>query len=205
MSNVVVFQIMGQYGNGKDTFADALEAAILHRTGEAPMRLQYSVPVKEIAILLGMPREIAYGNEKTRRGWTKYLHAFKRAADGREWLQWIGTEFGRMQVSEDIWVEQLAAKARMEAARNNVRYFTITDTRFKNEIFQTSIRLPETWNFVRIRVIRPGFEVDDPHQSEAEQKSVPDSELNEVVSNDSHVEALVGKARTIAEKYCVAG
>jgi hypothetical protein len=60
--------------------------------------MSFAQPVKEIAIALGMPSNVAYGGEAERRAWKKYLKALDKEADGREWLQWIGTEFGRDQI-----------------------------------------------------------------------------------------------------------
>jgi hypothetical protein len=186
----VVFLICAQMQSGKDTFgaplAEALGADVL----------SFADPLKEIAVILGVPPRVAYGGEKERRGWKKLHKSFGREADGREWLQWLGTEFGRNQVGIDIWIELLLGRCGQATV--------VTDARFKNELFkieQVAERLGLEIQFVRIRLVRPGQSVSDAHPSEAEQLSIPTSAFDEIVVNSGTIADLEEKARKIADKY----
>lgn len=54
-------------------------------------------------------------------------------------LQWLGTEFGRQQVSENIWCEMLAKRAKkyfdgVETLGFEKAFVIVDDMRFKNEL-----------------------------------------------------------------------
>lgn len=182
-----IFLISAQMQSGKDTFGDCL----LKQT--SGMKLAFADPVKEIAILaLDMPGYVAYGGEAERRAWTKY------EKDARQWLQWIGSECGRQQIDPDIWVDRMVDRIR--ALSSSV--FVITDARFKNEIFGLSDKLGEDYRVVKIRLRRPGKENDDPHPSEAEQMSIPDSDFDEVVVNQGTIQELEAEAARLATRHC---
>jgi hypothetical protein len=181
--------------SGKDTFGKPLARRL---NGVA---IGFADPLKEIAVLLGMPHSVAYGGEKERRAWKKFLKAKGRECDGREWLQWLGTEFGREQVGEDIWLERLLEHVR---ARRTTPVFVVTDARFENELLDRIEELAQETGldvrFFRIRLERPGAPGGETHASETEQLGIPDSAFDEVVTNDGSKRDLEAAAVRIANK-----
>lgn len=190
-----IFLVSAQLQSGKDSFgeplAKRLEAAVI----------SFADPLKEIACTLGMPAEVAYGGEAERRAWKKFLLAKGRECDGREWLQWLGTEFGREQISDNLWVRLLLERV----GRSSRQHFVVTDARFKNEILEPIEELARELGldvrFVRIRLSRPDAPGGEIHPSETEQLSIPDARFDEVVINDGTLKDLQNKAEKIADKY----
>jgi hypothetical protein len=187
--------VSAQLQSGKDTFGKPLARALDGIT------IAFADPLKEIAIQLGMPSEVAYGGEADRRAWKKFLKALGKEADAREWLQWLGTEFGRDQIGKDIWIQRL-----LERVQGRVqKFFVVTDARFKNELLGSIEELAKKMDmdvkFVRIRLKRPGAPGGETHKSETEQLEIPDSVFDEVVVNDGTAKDLEHKAKEIARKY----
>jgi hypothetical protein len=198
---VTVFLVSAQLQSGKDTFSDALVRKTLGQ------KLAFADPVKEVAIsMLGMPSVVAYGGEAERRAWTRY------GKDARQWLQWIGTELGRQQIHQDVWLHRLNERLEQRSCRS----FVVSDARFKNElidfpddewitrsIVHMSVQGPgRPCRFVLVRIKRPGNPtVDLSHVSETEQTEIPDASFDEIVVNDGTPEELAAKAQLIAEKW----
>ena len=192
MACKTIFLVSAQLQNGKDAFGAELALAV------EGVCVAFATPLKEIAILLGMPREIAYGGEEERRGWFKYLKALDKQADAREWLQWIGTEFGRDQIHESVWVGLLLD----DVATGLHRAYVVTDARFKNELGPNIEQMAKDRGmdvkFVRIRVKRPKMKSTETHKSETEQLSIPDNAFDFLVKNNSTLEALMEQAWIVA-------
>ena len=205
MAPRVMFLISAQLQSGKDVFGAALAKLFCAVT------LALASPVKEVAIaMLGMPSAVAYGGEKERRAWKRYCKdrgtcpnkTHNACTDAREWLQWVGTELGRVQIHEDVWVDRL-----FENAPTFSGSVVITDARFKNElgltntIGQLNKLLKRPYKIVTIRIKRPGHENQLEHASEKEQTEIPDSVFDEVVENSGTRQELESKALVIAMKY----
>jgi hypothetical protein len=106
-----IVMISAKQGGGKTTLADAIAKELL-KCG----RYRFAKPLYEMhdAVLSILGR---YG--------------FERTLD-KPLLQLLGTEWGRRQVDENLWVKCMLAEAdRMRAAGMN--YLVIDDMRFKNE------------------------------------------------------------------------
>ena len=161
--------------------------------------------------MLGMPAHIAYGGEAERRAWKRYCRdrdactndTHDACTDARQWLQWIGTELGRLQIHPEVWIHRL-----MERAPRFAGDVVVADARFKNELGMTpggiekaNNELEHPYRVVKIRIKRPGFENDDQHASEKEQTEIPDEAFDEVVENDGNLKQLEAKAKLIAKKY----
>jgi len=201
-----MFLISAQLQSGKDVFGAALAKAAKAVT------VALASPVKEVAIsMLGMPAAIAYGGEKERRAWKRYCkdrpacpnETHDACTDAREWLQWVGTELGRLQIDENVWVHRLFERAPSYATQTIV----VTDARFRNELGLTAAvarenaKLEHPYRFVTVRLKRPGMENSLEHASEKEQTEIPDSAFNEVVINDGTLQDLASKAQIIAKKH----
>lgn len=184
MLKKTIFLIVAQQEAGKDAFGNFLCA----RAGAE--RLAFADPVKEAAItMLGMPRSVAYGGEAERRSWSRY------GRDARQWLRWIGTELGRQQIDENIWIDRLVEKVKQPTT-------VITDGRFKNEAFTLQNRLGPDYRVILIRLVRPEFTNEEQHASEAEQLEIPDDQFDFVIINDGSLEQLEAAAQNLLEQAC---
>lgn len=194
MATQTIVLISAPMQSGKDTFGNALARFL------GAVTIAFADPLKEIAVLLGMPYSVAYGGEKERRAWKKFLKAKGRECDGREWLQWLGTEFGREQVGEDIWLERLLEHVK---GRRTPPFFVVTDVRFENELHRTEELAQEAGldvRFFRIRLKRQEAPGGETHVSETEQLGIPDSAFDEVVTNDGTKKDLEAAAVRLADK-----
>lgn len=121
VSAVVV--VFGMSGHGKDTLADMIAQEIGR---ERVLRCAFADPLKTAAQhLVGMPREVAYGDQKIKATW----RAYDRTA--RQWLQIIGTEIGRLMIHPDVWIDRLADLVR--AQPDEILAAVVSDGRFWNE------------------------------------------------------------------------
>jgi len=181
-----VFLICGQLQSGKDTFGQLLAKA------GGGITIAIADPIKEVAIsMLGMPSAVAYGGEKERRSWTRY------GKDAREWLQWIGTELGRAQIAQEVWLDRLVERIEPRC----MKAFVVTDARLGFELEKIGPKLGERYRTVKIRIRRPGAENKLEHQTESEQQEIPDSVFDEVVVNKGTLQDLEQQALDIAKKY----
>lgn len=177
----LIFLILGQKQTGKDTVGEVISRVVFAKVHHL------ADPVKEIAqILLEMPDSVAFGGEKERRAWSRW------GRDGREWLQMIGTEFGRLQVHPNVWVDLLKGRV----APSPVITHVVADVRFENEL--SMFDDVDGYSVVKIRVVRPAAEGSDPHSSETEQLTLFDDVFDEVVVNDGTLDDLTRKVEDIA-------
>lgn len=189
----VVVGVFGNAGHGKSTLARSLvRHANAHWLLARDLALADSL--KRVAMeLLGMPHEVAFGTdgfeaerEARRKSWVKY------GRNGRQWLQWIGTELGRQQVDRDLWVSRTVE---IIAAESTYSFFAISDCRFHNELTGLAERLSAIGaRFVPIRVLRPSVPVDTSHASEHEVTTMDETcfyttIMNEGTTNDLYVAA----------------
>lgn len=99
----IIITIAGKARHGKDTFARLLKEKL---DGDVQI-LRFADGVKELAY---------------NKGWNG-----KKDNNGRAFLQFIGTEYGREQIDKNIWVKKAENKIR------SVDYVIIPDCRFPNE------------------------------------------------------------------------
>jgi len=116
----------GFAGHGKDTFADLFAQAW---GADKVHRCAFAGPVKTVAMaLVGMPREIAYGNQAARAAWKAY------GRDARTWLQLVGTEHGRVMVDPNVWLDRLADEiVALHESGSEKEVVAVSDMRFLNE------------------------------------------------------------------------
>lgn len=185
----LVIVVYGKKQSGKDTFADILAEA-LRDEGRTVFRTSFAYPVKKIAeYLLGMPPTVSQGGEEARQAWSRY------GKNAREHLQFLGTEFGRFQIHPDVWVHR-ASETILENARI-YNTFVLSDGRFENETSVLRDLLPKTFDVRAIKIHRPSRLPSDPHVSEREIDTVPDSMFDMTVLNVGTVSQL----HIIAEDY----
>lgn len=166
----MIVGIIGWAGSGKDAIADILVKHYgWHKIAFAdPLRdflYTQDVPVR----MDGQARYSTVSEIIDRYGWDGYKQS-PFAGNMRKLIQVTGTEAGRGQIHENVWVDAALARA---AALGNDRV-VFSDARFYNEV-----------NAVRsiggkiLRVYRPGVGPANDHASENEvNKAVPDIIIN---------------------------
>jgi hypothetical protein len=141
----------GRKGSGKDA-----AGAVLASHGAKS--LKFAQPLKNMLVQLlayqGLETAIIYemieGNLKEKP--TRYLGG----RSPRYAMQTLGTEWGRMMMAEDLWVNAFANAA------EGVPVVVCTDVRFPNEV----AKIKELDGSV-YRIDRPGIDRTDEHPSEA--------------------------------------
>ena len=158
--------LAGEAGSGKDTVGTILK----HDHGFTLLALAY--PIKEmICGLLGVAMV-----EWDDRIWREtVLPLYKRSP--RQLAQTIGTEWGRLCVHEDMWLNRLLAESRAQDVD-----LAITDVRFDNE----ARRIRALGGMV-IKVIRPGAGLGVSHPSE---RGVSAECFNGTILNEGTLENL---------------
>jgi len=193
---VVVF---GNSANGKDTFADALARRLEGSGRGMALRCAFADPLKEAARhLIGIPSCVSYGRAAVKE------HTFFYAKTARHWLQWLGTEIGRMQIHPDVWVHRLADRG-LEA---DSRYVVVSDGRFENERIGLREYLAGRGQVFNVLIHRPSAGIPcgpDVHQSEAEVAAMrtqallyPGSLFHAVVANTGTLADLDREAERVA-------
>lgn len=113
--------LSGKMRSGKDTAAGYLQAKY------GGMNLKFSDPLYEI------------------QDFAQQVCGFPREKD-REFLQWIGTEYGRAR-DENVWLNVLARK--LEKIPDSTPVF-VTDGRFVNEL-----EFLQAQGFALVKIVRP--------------------------------------------------
>lgn len=191
MADKTVVLLAACAGHGKDTAAEIL-TEICGR--EQCMHVAYADPLK-IAVehMIGVPRNIGHLAKDT-------IKFYGRTA--REWWQYIGTEIGRNQIDENVWVDRMADRIRNSTAR----FVFVSDARFKNELSGLRDRLildraADAIQMITIRIINPRVQVNLSHQSESELHHIPLDAFDVVVMNDGSLMDLRTRLRSFARDY----
>ena len=199
--------VIGLFGNkqhGKDTLGKLIAKHARHQHNKRSRSFALADPVKYAAMALtGMPIEVAAPSDydkpededtnALRMAWTY------RGRNGREWLQWVGTELGREQIGDSVWIDRAVSVVIGDDRGTHV--FLITDCRFYNEREELKRQLEARMvQFVRVRLKRPGEPVDISHRSESEVASMTDSMFDHVIVNDAGLFELDEQAFALVEK-----
>lgn len=161
-SRVIV--LFGVSRAGKDTIGGKLAPYFSSESRECLTGYAFADPVKKIAeILFGYPRSISCGPQDGRLKFSAY------GRNGREIVQWIGTDVGREQVHPDVWVDYMARRIHEQSRVGPDDTYIITDGRFPNErdLFPERLQaLGYTGEVFNILIVRPGLVPDLSHESE---------------------------------------
>lgn len=150
-----VIVVYGGSGHGKDVLSDMIAEALDptckrdavegRMQGESALRCAFADPLKQIAQILGMPREVAYGNQKVKLEWNRW------GLTGRQVLQVIGTEWVRTTLGPGAWVDALSDMLLKQPER--VKFAIVSDGRFMSER-ELDKRLPGV-RVLKVLVWRP--------------------------------------------------
>ncbi|MGD9726526.1 MAG: hypothetical protein AB7V39_09030, partial [Nitrospiraceae bacterium] len=181
MSSRVCVLFAGNMGHGKDTAANML-ADICRVRRISPLRMAFADPIKDIAVhLLGIPKEVSYGTQQDKLDY----HVYDKSA--RHWLQWIGTEMGRQQIHEDIWIHRFADKA----LQSDAKVVIGSDCRFNNEMSVMRELLRDKMRLYIVRIVNPRVPVNLAHQSESEVHAMDDRVFDHIIHYTSSLSDLV--------------
>lgn len=168
-----MIDLIGLHGlprSGKDSVASILTINRNYR------RLSFADPLKEAAsVLLNRPLDHCHG-----RGFDREAAMPEWGFSMRWFLQRLGTECMRQQISDDFWIRRM---------RSTV---DLLDDQGFHKLVVTDVRFPNEANFVRlmggrmVEVTRPGTEsnghISDQHIA-----------CDFTISNDSSMDALASK------------
>lgn len=110
-----ILGLVGPLGCGKTTTADAIAKMVHGR------RLSCAGPIRDMLVALGVSREDLTKNKNKPQAW---LHD----RSGRQLMQSLGTEWGRVVVGPDIWINAVIREAGGGEAP-----IIVDDIRFDNE------------------------------------------------------------------------
>ena len=114
----------GPFGSGKDTLAKAiLKAAFLPDT----CRLKFADPLYDMAATV----DPAFHRDMTHAEKNAYVLDDPALGTRRNFLEKLGTEFGRGCIASDIWLRLMAHRIR--APRRVHPILVVSDVRFENE------------------------------------------------------------------------
>lgn len=180
----------GNAGHGKDTGANML-ADVCRQRDLSALRMAFADPIKEAAVhLLGIPKEVSNGTQQEKLDWNVY------GRSAREWLQWIGTELGRDQIHQDIWVHRFVDRA----LRASHRAVIGSDCRFRNEMSTVRELLGDDMKLTIIKIVNPRVTVNLEHQSESEVFHIPDDDFDIVLRNTGSLKDLMGQIEALADR-----
>lgn len=179
----------GNAGHGKDTAANIL-AQVFRQRGASAERMAFADPIKDISLhLLGIPKSISYGTQQDKETYKVYDKT------ARHWMQWIGTEFARNMVHQDIWVHRFVDRALDVMAPVVIG----SDCRFRNEMNVVRELLAGKMRVRIYKIINPRVPVNLKHQSESEVFGIPAEDFDGVIVNDETMADLTNKIVALAD------
>lgn len=121
INDVHVFGGLGLMGSGKDyVLNNYVKRALSDANGDFCLTLSFAAALKRESVgKYGFTYETMYGRKTT----ASRLHA-----------QRLGTEYGRNLYGLHVWIRHLLVEMRTHYRENGIRYFTIPDIRFPNEL-----------------------------------------------------------------------
>ena len=148
-----------------------------------------------------LPRERVFAalehREPDRIPWGEHsldYNVYEKTA--RHWLQWIGTEMGRQQIHEDIWVHRFAEKALSSEAQVVIG----SDCRFRNEMNLMRELLDGQMRLLIIKIVNPRVPVNLEHQSESEVFNIPEEDFDRALHNTKGLSDLMGEMEDYADE-----
>lgn len=204
--------ILGLAGSGKDTAANFLI------DNHNFVRISFADPIKRVCRdIFDFSEEQLWGpSAKRNEPDPRYPRPDGSCLTPREALQKLGSEWGRT-CYPNVWVEYAIRIANTildsprsfdyqktlgiipsDRSHNPVQGVVIPDCRFVNEV-----NAVKNAKGTMIRIVREGAGLSGNaalHDSELEQQSIPDSEFNYIVENNSSLKDLGSKINSICQE-----
>lgn len=194
MTKKVIIAVFGNAGAGKSTFSQFLSDATnnyAHDTHEASIA-NFADPLKEVAeLMIGIPLSISRGTQEDKASYTAY------GRSARQWLQWLGTEVGKVGVDQGVWVDRFVEYAK--ACPTSV--ILVGDGRFPDDELTGLRDRVDAADFIviGIKITRPDLKIDLTHPSESIIARTPDNVFDFIVSNDGSLDELKTQAVDIID------
>ena len=119
----MILGLIGKAGAGKSSVANILAEEYGFR------RLPFAGPLKSMALAVGLTDEEVHGSLK------ETPSNLLCGRTPRQFMQWIGTEFGREMIGDDFWVNSWRRQLGMFAVDNfHPLKIVADDVRFQNEV-----------------------------------------------------------------------
>lgn len=203
MQNIKIIAVSGKLRHGKDTLTQFILDEIKKQKSDIIVtKIAFADPIKRIAKLIYpmLTEHDLWGPSQNRN---RIIEGYKNPKTGedlivRDVLTQIGG-WGR-STNENCWVNSTFGIIDSITFGNKDKdhFILISDCRFKNELQAIKSR-----NGKSIRVIRQsvGFTTNDPSEIDLDDVSL--DEFSHVIYNDSGLEHLQFKARSIVEKIFI--
>lgn len=178
--------------SGKSTVADVLVGSYGFK------RIKFAGVLKQMLLpffqALGIQNPWNYIEGDARTTPLPIISTEENPITARRLMQTLGTEWGRMSVSENVWVDITRANTMRTLQREQGPGVVIDDMRFINEYKDVMKGYADNVHVTTVRVIRPGFERDTTHASEGELDNV---QMMVDIINNGTLEELEEKAKTL--------
>lgn len=178
----MIIGLSGYAGTGKDTLGAFLATRGFKSLGFADPLRAAAIAIDPVVGIDSDGDPVHYTEALDTFGYNEMKFIYPEA---RRFLQRLGTEFGRRQVSDTFWVDQ--AMARIKPGENVV----ITDCRFANEATAIKAR-----GGIIVRIERPGFGPVSEHPSETELDAW---HFDQVIVNDVGLDGLEYRAALLVD------
>lgn len=153
--NAKLIGLTGADGSGKGKFADHMVKEFGYvKLGFADKVCELALKLNPIIWKLPFPQRLKAIVDK--KGWTKA----KRIPGVRRYLQWLGSDVGRVVFGEDIWISTL--KPTLAELLRKGTSVVITNVRFENEA-----QFIESLGGSIVLISRPGVGPVNDHKSDA--------------------------------------
>lgn len=174
--------ICGKKGSGKDTAGSALIGQGYHQIAFAGALKAMTAALYEYLRLDAVTAsKMIYGN-------LKEMPVPELCGKSTRYaMQTLGTEWGRLCIDKDLWINIAIQKAQQFGKA------VITDVRFPNEA-----KAIQDAGGIIVRIYRKNGEIDDYHPSEIELDSI---DGDYTIYNDSTLDILRKKIQAIAQEY----
>lgn len=174
-------RIIGLYsdapGSGKTEVAKALNCL-------GYFQLSFATPLKEIAVAFLM--QLGYSRDQAIYfvNFEKQYHIKEVGVTVRKLLQTLGTEWGREQINQDVWIQLWEKRVQY------CNFAVADDIRFVNEAQKIRSLGGQIW-----KVSRPDATVQEAHASEGGLSTWPDFDV--IINNGGTLEQLKQKVTSI--------
>lgn len=135
-----VIGLCGPEGAGKSTVAQLLVRSYGY------VRIPFAKPLKDMLAALGVPDECLWGRPEDKAAPLDLLCG----KSARQAMQWLGTEYGRNLIGEDLWTRAWQA-ATVKAMRAGAVGVVSDDVRFANEVKAVAEFNGVVWCVIRSR------------------------------------------------------